>query len=210
MDIILDPVTEERISLIDELDDLAYLKPAARQIRQTAGWLESVLDSLRDAVAQRLGRPVTPLILIKKEFSLAVRMPFFEETGQQVDPPFFFRFMRETVDEHLGDLIEDGQVWLTLSSTAVDIVPPVSKGDGVRYVLERYGLSPDRALYIGDSVPDISGMEAVTWATCPANAVPEVRSYVTSLNGRGYQSPLTFADAELEILDKMQAGEVWG
>ncbi len=71
----------------------------------------------------------------------------------------------------------------------------------MKYLLERYGTPPERAAYIGDSVPDIEGMKEVGLACCPSNAVPTVKDFVASRGSRGYVSPLKFADAEIDILN---------
>ena len=210
MDVVIDPATDRHISLIDEAPDLAHIKPVVKPVKETGEMLESELEPMRERLTRELGRPVAPIMLLKKFFSLAVRIPFFEGTQEQVSPLLFFDLVRERVKSPLGQLIAEGRVLLAYSTTAVDIIPPVSKGDGVRYLLKRYGTPPERAAYIGDSVPDIAGMQAVSWAACPSNAVQEVRDYVASLDGHGYQSTLSFADAELEMLEKVRTGRVWG
>jgi hydroxymethylpyrimidine pyrophosphatase-like HAD family hydrolase len=201
LDVLTDPAAGRRVSLIDEVPSLASLKSVVKPIQEAAELLDAALEPMRERLAHALGRPVAPITLLKKLYSLAVRIPLYEGTLEQVSLPLFFDLVREQIDSPLGQWIDDGRVVFLCSTTAVDILPPVSKGDGVRYVLERYGTSPDRAVYIGDSAADIAGMEAVRWAACPANAVPDVLNYVTSLNGCGYRSGLSFADAEVEILE---------
>jgi hydroxymethylpyrimidine pyrophosphatase-like HAD family hydrolase len=87
---------------------------------------------------------------------------------------------------------------------AVDLTLPMGKGDGVRFLLDRYGTPPTRAAFIGDSVPDIEGMQQVRLACCPANAVSPVKAFVASRGKQGYISPLVYADGEIDILGSIR------
>jgi hypothetical protein len=144
---------------------------------------------------------VTPIQLIKKDFCVTARIPYFEGTEKQVDPSRFLQSVNSAIKKPLGSLINSGSVRTILSANAVDITLPIGKGDGVRFLLERYGTPPMRAAFIGDSVPDIEGMQQVRLACCPSNAVAQVKAFVTSRGEHGYVSPLAFADAEIDILN---------
>jgi 3-deoxy-D-manno-octulosonate 8-phosphate phosphatase (KDO 8-P phosphatase) len=41
--------------------------------------------------------------------------------------------------------------------------------------LSRYGTTPDRALFMGDDIPDLKAIQAVGVGCCPSDAVAEVR-----------------------------------
>jgi hydroxymethylpyrimidine pyrophosphatase-like HAD family hydrolase len=199
--VIIDPVNGGRTSLIDELDELDHLRPVVERIKGAGGELELVLDELREGLEADFGRDVTPIQLIKKNFCVTVRIPLFEGTAQQVDASRFCHSLTQAVQRPLGSTLEDGSVRIILSASAVDITLPIGKGDGVKYLLERYGTPPKRAAYIGDSVPDIEGMKQVGLACCPSNAVVPVKEYVASRGESGYVSPSTHADAEIDILN---------
>lgn len=52
--------------------------------------------------------------------------------------------------------------------------------------MDIYGVKPETMLYMGDDIPDIPPMQTVALATCPQNAVPEVKAlchYVSHKNG---------------------------
>ncbi len=52
--------------------------------------------------------------------------------------------------------------------------------------MEKYGLSADEVVYMGDDVPDIPPMNYVGVPVCPSDAVPDVKKaarYVSALNG---------------------------
>ena len=49
-----------------------------------------------------------------------------------------------------------------------------------------YGISPDNVVYMGDDIPDVPPMKKVRLATCPQDAVAEVKAicdYVSHKNG---------------------------
>lgn len=54
--------------------------------------------------------------------------------------------------------------------------------------LEKYSLTPDEVMYMGDDIPDLEIMRLVGCPVCPADACPEVKEasiYVSHLKG-GY------------------------
>jgi hypothetical protein len=205
IDVIIDPVNGQRTSLIDEFTEFEHLRPVVERIKNTGGELELALDRIRKELEADLGRRVTPIQLIRKDFCVTARIPHFEGTAQQVDPSRFFRSVTQSVQGSLGLLVERRSVQIVLSASAVDITLPIGKGNGVRYLLEAYDTSSAWAAFIGDSVPDIDGMKQVYLACCPSNAVPLVKAFVASLGARGYISPLTYADGEIDILSHIQA-----
>lgn len=51
---------------------------------------------------------------------------------------------------------------------------------------ETYGLNPAEVLYMGDDIPDLKIMKLVGLATCPADAVPEIKAisqYISPYTG---------------------------
>lgn len=62
------------------------------------------------------------------------------------------------------------------------------KTDSLKKLLEKYNLSADEVLYMGDDIPDYEVMQQVGLPCCPADAAPEIREisrYVSHRNG-GY------------------------
>ncbi|TLF44868.1 KdsC family phosphatase [Maribacter aurantiacus] len=60
------------------------------------------------------------------------------------------------------------------------------KIDALEEYLGIYGIDPKNVLYMGDDIPDIPAMKKVGVASCPQNAVPEVRAicdYISHING---------------------------
>ncbi len=55
-----------------------------------------------------------------------------------------------------------------------------------QHFCEKYKLQPDEVLFMGDDIPDIEIMRSCGVATCPADAVPEVKEaahYISSCVG---------------------------
>ena len=180
------------------------MRPVVEHIKSAGGELELVLERMRQELEGEYGRKVTPIQLIKKDFCVTARIPYFEGTGQQVDPARFLQGVNSVIQKSLGSLVNEGCVRTILSAHAVDITLPIGKGDGVKFLLERYGTPPTRAAFIGDSVPDIEGMQQVRLACCPSNAVAPVKAFVASRGKQGYVSPLEFADGEIDTLNLVQ------
>ena len=60
------------------------------------------------------------------------------------------------------------------------------KTEKMQQLLEKYGLSKEEVLYMGDDIPDYKVMKQVGLPCCPADAAPEIRDicvYVSHLNG---------------------------
>ena len=56
----------------------------------------------------------------------------------------------------------------------------------IREFMETHSLSKEQVLYMGDDIPDLSPMKFVGLATCPVDAVPEIRSiaaYISPVGG---------------------------
>lgn len=200
IDVIIDSINGKRTTLVDEMKQFDHLGSVVEEIKAAGRELELVLDRIREELEGEFGRSVTPIQLIKKDFCVTARIPHFEGTAQQVDSSRFCQSVTEAIRRPLGSLIENRCVQIILSASAVDVTLPIGKGDGVKFLLKKYGTSPSRVAYIGDSAPDIEGMKEVGLACCPSNAVPPVKDFVASLGKRGYVSPLEFADAEIDIL----------
>jgi 3-deoxy-D-manno-octulosonate 8-phosphate phosphatase (KDO 8-P phosphatase) len=52
--------------------------------------------------------------------------------------------------------------------------------------LDVHNIDPKHVVYMGDDIPDIPPLKAVGLATCPQNAVPEVKAvchYISHING---------------------------
>jgi len=60
------------------------------------------------------------------------------------------------------------------------------KTEKLQQLLDKYSLSPDEVLYMGDDIPDYEVMRQVGVPCCPADAAPEIRDislYISHRNG---------------------------
>lgn len=60
------------------------------------------------------------------------------------------------------------------------------KNEPMQEIMDKYHLKSENILYMGDDIPDILAMNLAGLATCPQNAVPEVKEvvdYVSYLKG---------------------------
>jgi 3-deoxy-D-manno-octulosonate 8-phosphate phosphatase (KDO 8-P phosphatase) len=60
------------------------------------------------------------------------------------------------------------------------------KMEPLHLFLDMYKIAPSEVLYMGDDIPDIAPMNHIGLATCPQNAVPEVKAiaaYISHING---------------------------
>lgn len=60
------------------------------------------------------------------------------------------------------------------------------KTESLRKLLDKYDLSPEEVLYMGDDIPDYEVMKQVGVPCCPRDAAPEIRDislYVSHRNG---------------------------
>jgi hydroxymethylpyrimidine pyrophosphatase-like HAD family hydrolase len=74
----------------------------------------------------------------------------------------------------------------------------VSKGTGIRRLLEQCPVAPDRLAGIGDTLGDRYIAEAVGWFGCPANADPEIQVLAA------YVSPHPEARGVLDLLAQLR------
>jgi 3-deoxy-D-manno-octulosonate 8-phosphate phosphatase (KDO 8-P phosphatase) len=61
-----------------------------------------------------------------------------------------------------------------------------TKGETLTEVMNKYSLTPDEILYMGDDIPDLSAMKLCGLPTCPADACPEVKQlalYISDKKG---------------------------
>lgn len=62
----------------------------------------------------------------------------------------------------------------------------LDKFDDFQDFISKYNLAANSVLYMGDDLPDYTVMQAVGFATCPADAVPEIQAiahYISARNG---------------------------
>lgn len=77
---------------------------------------------------------------------------------------------------------------------------------------EKYELSNDEILYMGDDIPDIEVMRECGLACCPKDAAPEVKmvsKYISHVNG-GYGCGRDVIEQVMKAQDKWMSDEAFG
>lgn len=83
------------------------------------------------------------------------------------------------------------------------------KTEKLRQLLDKYQLSLDEVLYMGDDIPDYEVMKMVGLPCCPADAAPEIREisrYVSHRNG-GYGCVRDVVEQVLKAQGKWMADD---
>jgi hypothetical protein len=205
VDVVLNPRSGIRTSLLHELPRFAHLATAVASIRAIGDAVMGGLSEIRMMLERQNGERISDIQLLRKDYSISLNIPVILRTGGKVDSHSLRDAVETVVGEPLGELIAAGSARLTLSSSALDLTLPVGKPDGIGFLLDRYGTEASRTAYIGDSVSDIEAMSCVGMACCPADAAPDVRNFVRSMRDRGYVSSLVGPDGELDILSRITA-----
>ncbi len=103
----------------------------------------------------------------------------------------------------LEKVVKEGYLKILKSKKAIDILPNLSKGDAVAYLINKYGIDKSSVLAIGDSShSDLSLLQSAGLVACPDNADNEMKNYV--LEHGGFVAPSTSNRGLLNILDLVE------
>lgn len=72
---------------------------------------------------------------------------------------------------------------LGITEAHIDVA---NKKELLQSLWHQYNARPENTLYMGDDIPDFDAMKSCGLASCPADAVPEIKSisrYISHLNG---------------------------
>jgi 3-deoxy-D-manno-octulosonate 8-phosphate phosphatase (KDO 8-P phosphatase) len=72
---------------------------------------------------------------------------------------------------------------LGITEVHIDVA---NKKELLQSLWHQYDVRPENTLYMGDDIPDFDAMKSCGLASCPADAVPEIKSisrYISHLNG---------------------------
>ena len=83
------------------------------------------------------------------------------------------------------------------------------KTEKLQQLLDKYNLSSEEVLYMGDDIPDYEVMKQVGLPCCPADAVPEIReiSIYVSHRGGGYGCVRDVVEQVLKAQGKWMANK---
>ncbi len=120
---------------------------------------------------------------------------FKEGTGEKLRD-----HLLKIMPDEFNQAIEKGLLKMLLSQNALDILPNLTKGDAVDYILDFYGINKQGVLAIGDSShSDRALLESAGLVACPNNADGELKKYVQGR--RGFVAPSKYHEGLLEIYE---------
>ena len=112
---------------------------------------------------------------------------------------------RKILPEEVVRYINDGLLVFLPSSAAIDIKPNISKADGLRHVIDKLVVKPERMFIAGDSYhSDFDMMEAYPEAMwiCPVNSDDRLK-WEISRKERGYVSRKPYFEGTMETLREL-------
>ena len=106
----------------------------------------------------------------------------------------------EEMPTEFRNAIDGGLLKVVLSRNAIDILPNLSKGEAVDYLIGLYGIKKEEVLAIGDSShSDIDLLNSAGLMACPDNADEELKKFV--LDHGGFIVPNNSNQGLLNVLD---------
>jgi len=111
-----------------------------------------------------------------------------------------YNFIKTLMPQSIIQAIENKILRVSFSKNAIDILPNLNKGDAVVFLAEKYGVSKNEVLCIGDSShSDLDLLNAAGIKACPDNADEALKEFVLSNNG--FVAPNSYSQGLLNILE---------
>lgn len=146
--------------------------------------------------------PNAELIRRRKENSHILTFEFLGVDGDEV-----YGKLEQLMPREVKLNIDSGALKVLISESeidgkqtgAIDIMPNISKADGVKHAIRMLGLKKEEVLGIEDSYHSgIPLMQETGYVACPANAQDELKSYVNKRGG--FIASKSYAEGWLEIM----------
>lgn len=184
---VIDGIAEEGLpepdAVLCQVGTEIYTPPFGPDSRPLAAWREKLLAeySREEAVSFLAG--CEGLVMQPARFNTELKTSCFLDGCP--DPESAAAEIRRRVEPHAGRY---QVVWS--SGRDLDILPASSgKGKAIRFLVERWGLSPDRVVVAGDTGNDAAMFELFPRGVVVANARPELIAVAESLgDGRAYRA----------------------
>jgi HAD superfamily hydrolase (TIGR01484 family) len=110
------------------------------------------------------------------------------------------KFLFEIMPKELKIAFDKNLLTVLYSKNYIDMMPNLSKGDAVTYLLNKYQINKSEAMAIGDaSHSDLDLLESVGIKACPDNADNFIKSYV--LENGGFIVPFETSKGIMSILE---------
>lgn len=151
--------------------------------------------------------PNAEFIRRRKENSHILTYEFLGVTGNGL-----YKKLEQLMPTEVKSNIDMGALRVVISESeidgkqtgAIDIMPNISKADGVKHAIKMLGLKKEEVLGIEDSYHSgIPLMQETGHVACPANAQDELKSYVSKRGG--FIASKSYAEGWLEIMRRLFA-----
>ncbi len=133
-----------------------------------------------------------------KDRTCMLTYEFEEKIGEEL-----YQHILEIIPSQFKEAIDMSLLRVSLSKNAIDILPNITKGDAVTYLINLYGISKEEVLAIGDSShSDLDLLKSAGLVACPDNADLELKKYVFEHNG--FVVPNSSNKGLINILDLVE------
>jgi len=198
--IVLDSRKGEEVSLIESFRCDSDPRILVREIHDLRKTVVNRSDLIKREVERRLNKPVGQLHFPPKKYMVTADVPFYQSNEERVPQRVFLEVLLQFLPISVRDLLEKNQLIVSCSRNAVDVHLPIGKSDGVRFLIEKYGLERTKIAYIGDAESDIEALTYAQVGCCPANADDSVKKHVRRKGAFGYVSPFLYAEGAIDSL----------
>lgn len=130
-----------------------------------------------------------------KDRSCMLTYEFDKEIGNEL-----YSLIESMFPEIFKNAVEKKLLKVLISKNAIDILPSLTKGDAVSYLINKYGIRKEEVLAIGDSShSDLDFLDSAGIIACPDNADEKLKNFV--LLNNGFVVPNKSSQGLLNILD---------
>ncbi len=144
---------------------------------------------------EKIDRKQDNLHILTYEFKSPKGKKFAKELYQYIHDKFFPKQIKEDLKKK--------HLLLKTCDMAFDIMPGVSKKEGLRHILTKLGINPEHVIIAGDSFhSDGEMMQAVengVWI-CPANSDSRMKLTIEARGEKGYVSTKPYFEGTMEGL----------
>ena len=193
--VIFDPKTEESYSTIDcetQFGNLIGAKNRLEEFIEKSEEFDELL--LKKFPGESIKRMRENLHILTYEFEREKGLEFAEELYSEI---------ATFLPENILDDISQGKLVLKKCGMAIDIMPAVTKSEGLSHILSKLEISPDEVLIAGDSFhsdgPMMRVVEEGFWI-CPANSDRRLKEEILARGSQGYVSEKPFFEGSMEGL----------
>ena len=170
----------------------AKIRPEHKELYQRfEEWIFEEAPGIHHHIVKKFGDDV----ILMDNFSM-----YTLEFNSREDPETIFRYLAVEgyLPEEFYQGMQKGLFTLSTVDFAFDFKPSISKGDGVRYALDKIGVSRGEVLGTGNSShSDKAMMDACAFVGCPANADDQLQAYVRERGG--FVSSKPYMEGILEV-----------